>query len=181
MDDEMNDEMTPLEASSLLKAGMKRLSHHDYEAASGLLRQAAEIDPSLCWAWINLGYSDTWLRRFDEAELAFDRAIATAEGDAYRLGWIYRYRGHLWHAEGDRLRALADYEASASQGDDYLYGLGDPEEVLLFAAQIYEELGDYQQAISYIDNYRYNRGAPWHAQHERMRLEALLQAQRGRG
>jgi tetratricopeptide (TPR) repeat protein len=176
-DETRSDTVIPPAASSLLEAGMKEYAHGRYQSAYDLLHRAVEVDPGECWAWLYLGNACGWLDREAEAGAAYERAIVAAGEDSYCLGWIYRFRGHYWRTQGDLPRAAQDYERSASQGDEFMYGPGSAEEVFLYAAEVYEQLGDYQHAIDALESYGVYGGNQDRATSERERLETLRNAQ----
>ena len=148
-----------------------------YRSEASRLREALANDPSDCASWICLGYVCTWLHDFDEAEEAFAHGIETARDDGSYLGWLYRYRGHLWMARGDKRRALADYERSCEQGSEYLNGAGDPEESFVYAAEVHEELGDYQRAMQALEAFCIYRTVSA-VDSDIGRLQALIAAKR---
>jgi TolB-like protein/Tfp pilus assembly protein PilF len=96
-----------------MAGAVSSLNTSDFEVAAQAALKSAETavacDESLGLAYAFLAWTQLWLRRYDEANANFERALARAPNDAEVLG----YYGQSLNYSGDPDRALTMLDAAA--------------------------------------------------------------------
>lgn len=116
--------------------GQEYLDQKAYEAALADFNYVLAVDDSRAEAYAGLGRVNFYLRRWNEAELAFQAALARNEGlsDAhFWLGHIYYYKGE-YKAAAKAYDLAAEYDRSDAAAEAWL---------ALASAQ----LNDYQETL----------------------------------
>ncbi|MCF8105563.1 MAG: tetratricopeptide repeat protein [Desulfohalobiaceae bacterium] len=122
--------------------GLTRMQLREQESAAEHFKQAVDLNPEYGEAWNNLGQVLVSLDRFDEAEQAFQRALAiptylTPEYPAYNLARLEEKRGRTDH--------VLKYAAlSLEENERY-----SPAYILL--ADVWLEKGNIQKAIEWLE------------------------------
>jgi TolB-like protein len=90
-------EAAPNDATARLFIGLTQRRQGKVEESISSLLAAANLDPLNQDIWANLGRSYRGLRRFDEAQAMFDRALAISVNDAEIIG----HKSETYLAQGD--------------------------------------------------------------------------------
>jgi len=90
-------EAAPNDANARLFIGLTQRRQGKVEESISSLLAAANLDPLNQDIWANLGRSCRGLRRFDEAQAMFDRALAISVNDAEIIG----HKSETYLAQGD--------------------------------------------------------------------------------
>jgi len=144
----LHDGSTP-EAGILL--GAAQLAAGDHKAASATLRSAANLNPQLPGVWSLLGRALLDNEEYDEAKIAFHRALAADSNDFdanLYLGGILRHDGQLEEAVPfleAALRLRPDSEKAQYQMGALKAAAGSPEEALKYLEPLAIRQPDFQQ------------------------------------
>lgn len=154
----------------LFNRGVGAYHARKFEEVIEFFQQAVALSPDEGIYWGFLGLIYTWVGNYAQAEDALNRSIAL---DSDNL-MLYDFRGQLRSILKQYALAIEDYEqAIALDVDDtYFYGAGTPENLLISLAEAYENLGNYQAAITNYELYEIYSG---HRHYVRHNIEALEQ------
>ena len=118
-----------------------------HELAAEVTRKALEMNGENEIIWRNLRIEYEWLKQPDKAAGARGHNIQLLEQAVQahpRDGEAYAELGSLWAQEHDREKAQANLRTALALAPS------DPT-VLLFAADLYENLGDRKQCVAYVE------------------------------
>jgi len=118
-----------------------------HELAADVTRKALEMNGENEIIWRNLRIEYEWLKQPDKAAGARGHNIQLLEQAVQahpRDGEAYAELGSLWAQEHDREKAQANLRTALALAPS------DPT-VLLFAADLYENLGDRKQCVAYVE------------------------------
>ena len=118
-----------------------------HEFAAEVTRKALEMNGENEIIWRNLRIEYEWLKQPDKAAGARGHNIQLLEQAVQahpRDGEAYAELGSLWAQEHDREKAQANLRTALALAPS------DPT-VLLFAADLYENLGDRKQCVAYVE------------------------------
>jgi len=94
------------------------LKQSDLEAAVASYRQALDVRPEYAMVYNNLGVALKRQGDLAGAEAAFSEAIALGN-DPTAAAYAHTNRGNLYRDQGDKERAIAEYEAALRLKPDY--------------------------------------------------------------
>jgi len=107
------------------------------------LQEIADADADNIWGWMTLGAQYLWLRRYEESETYFERAVGVADAAEEDVAFAYRYLFQLYKEQDRYEEAVAAWEKARRLDPETQSTL--PEVYGMFIAA-----GDYKQAHSYL-------------------------------
>ncbi|PWT99377.1 MAG: hypothetical protein C5B53_05450 [Candidatus Melainabacteria bacterium] len=134
-------EIDPKNANVYMRRAWCEHSLYENGKASKDIALALELDPQLAEAYYYRGTFVGIDGKFQQALADFDKGIALNDKDPR----FYLLRGETFNQLGDKRKAVADLEKSLKL-PPVSYGDVQPLFVLNFLAQLYMDLGDYQNA-----------------------------------
>ncbi|HEY7546037.1 MAG TPA: M1 family aminopeptidase, partial [Blastocatellia bacterium] len=108
-----------LRASVIVRRGIQHFQREEYAEAEEQFRAALKLSPRSSWAWYNLGLLFMEQRNWQKARECFGETLAGDLEPAWLEVWSYIYRGNCYDAEGQRERAVAEYDKARENGNDY--------------------------------------------------------------
>ena len=108
-----------LRTSVIVRRGIQNFQREEYAEAEQQFRAALKVSPRSSWAWYNLGLLYMEQRNWEKAREYFTEAINGDVQPTWLEVWSYIYKGNAWDADGNRERAVAEYEKARSNGNNY--------------------------------------------------------------
>ncbi|HLG17410.1 MAG TPA: M1 family aminopeptidase [Blastocatellia bacterium] len=108
-----------LRTSVVVRRGLEHLQREEYAEAEGQFRAALKLDPRSSWAWYNIGLLYMEQRNWQKGRDAFTEALNGNLQPAWLEVWSYIYRGNCYDADGNRDRAVAEYNKARENGNNY--------------------------------------------------------------
>lgn len=108
-----------LRASVVVRRGIQHFQREEYAEAEEQFRAALKLSPRSSWAWYNLGLLFMEQRNWQKARDCFGEVFVGEIEPAWLEVWSYIYRGNTYDAEGQRERAVAEYDKAKENGNDY--------------------------------------------------------------
>jgi aminopeptidase N len=108
-----------LRSSVIVRRGIQHFQREEYAEAEEQLRAALKLSPRSSWAWYNLGLLFMEQRNWQKAREYFSEAINGDLDPSWLEVWSYIYRGNTYDADGQRDRAVAEYEKARQNGNNY--------------------------------------------------------------
>ncbi len=108
-----------LRASVVVRRGIQHFQREEYAEAQEQFRAALKLSPRSSWAAYNLAVLFMEQRNWQEARNWFGSALSGDLEPAWLEVWSYIYRGNCYDAEGQRERAVAEYDKAQENGNDY--------------------------------------------------------------
>jgi tetratricopeptide (TPR) repeat protein len=105
--------------SVVVRRGIEHFREQEYIEAEQQFMAAIKLSRSNSWAWYNLGLLYMIQRNYNKALDAFDQALNGNLRPEWIEVWSYIYRGNAWDANGQRERAIAEYNKAISNGNNY--------------------------------------------------------------
>ncbi|HEU4386466.1 MAG TPA: tetratricopeptide repeat protein, partial [Blastocatellia bacterium] len=108
-----------IRTSVVVRRGIQHFQREEYAEAEEQFRAALKLNPRSSWAWYNIGLLFMEQRNWSRAKDAFSESLG-GDLDPYWLEvWSYILRGNSYDAEGNRERAVAEYNKARESGNDY--------------------------------------------------------------
>jgi tetratricopeptide (TPR) repeat protein len=108
-----------IRTSVVVRRGIQHFEREEYAEAEEQLRAALKLDPRSSWAWYNIGLLYMEQRNWTKAVDAFTEALNGDREPSWLEVWSYIYRGNAYDANGNRDRAVAEYNKARENGSDY--------------------------------------------------------------
>lgn len=108
-----------IRASVIVRRGIQHLEREEYAEAEEQFRAAIKFESRSSWAWYNLGLLFMEQRNWTKAVDAFTQALNGDLDPSWLEVWSYIYRGNAYDANGNRDRAVAEYNKARENGNDY--------------------------------------------------------------
>ncbi len=109
-----------LRSSVVVRRGIQHFQREEYAEAEEQFIAALKINPRSSWAWYNRGLLYMEQRNWQKARSdGFDQVLVGDLEPAWLEVWSYIYRGNCYDAEGQRERAVAEYDKARDNGNDY--------------------------------------------------------------
>jgi aminopeptidase N len=108
-----------LRTSVVVRRGLQHFQREEYAEAEEQFRAAIKINPRSSWAWYNLGQLYMEQRNWQKAREYFAEALNGDLDPSWIEVWSYIRRGNAWDADGQRDRAVAEYNKAKDNGGNY--------------------------------------------------------------
>jgi aminopeptidase N len=108
-----------IRTSVVVRRGIEHFQREEYAEAEEQFRAALKLHPRSSWGWYNLGLLYIEQRNWQRAKDAFTEALNGDLEPSWLEVWCYIYRGNAYDAEGNRDRAVAEYNKAKESGNDY--------------------------------------------------------------
>jgi aminopeptidase N len=109
-----------LRSSVIVRRGIQHFQREEYAEAEEQFIAALKLNPRSSWAWYNRGLLYMEQRNWQKARTdGFDQVLVGDLEPAWLEVWSYIYRGNCFDAEGQRERAIAEYDKARENGNDY--------------------------------------------------------------
>jgi len=103
----------------IVRRGIQHFQREEYAEAEEQFRAALKLNPRSSWAWYNLGLLFMEQRNWDKAKDYFSEALNGDLDPSWLEVWSYIYRGNSYDAQGNRDRAVAEYNKAKETGNNY--------------------------------------------------------------
>ena len=108
-----------IRTSVIVRRGIQHFQREEYAEAEEQFRAALKLNPRSSWAWYNLGLLFMEQRNWDKAKDYFSETLNGDLEPAWLEVWSYIYRGNAYDAQGNRDRAVAEYNKAKETGNNY--------------------------------------------------------------
>ena len=108
-----------IRTSVIVRRGIQHFQREEYAEAEEQFRAALKLNPRSSWAWYNLGLLFMEQRNWDKAKDYFSEALNGDLDPSWLEVWSYIYRGNAYDAQGNRDRAVAEYNKAKETGNNY--------------------------------------------------------------
>jgi aminopeptidase N len=108
-----------IRTSVIVRRGLQHFQREEYAEAEEQFRAALKLNSRSSWAWYNIGLLYMEQRNWSRAKDAFTEALGGDLDPSWLEVWSYIYRGNSYDAEGNRDRAVAEYNKAKENGNDY--------------------------------------------------------------
>ena len=108
-----------IRTSVVVRRGIQHFQREEYAEAEEQFRAALKLNPRSSWAWYNIGLLFMEQRNWSRAKDAFSEALGGDLDPSWIEVWSYILRGNSYDAEGNRERAVAEYNKARESGNDY--------------------------------------------------------------
>jgi aminopeptidase N len=108
-----------IRTSVVVRRGIQHFQREEYAEAEEQLRAALKLNPRSSWAWYNIGLLYMEQRNWQRAKDAFSEALNGDLEPSWLEVWSYILRGNSYDAEGNRDRAVAEYNKAKETNNDY--------------------------------------------------------------
>jgi tetratricopeptide (TPR) repeat protein len=143
----MSDE---LKVSIVARRGIELFQEGQYAEAQQQLESALKLDRNNAWVYYNLGLvyfeQKNWQLALDNFQAALD---AASSKPAWIDAWARIKRGNAYDAQGNRARAVSEYQKALQTGSDYNHAQAVAKK---FIATPYDPKAPAEQAQNTPDN-----------------------------
>ena len=108
-----------IRTSVIVRRGIQHFQREEYAEAEEQFRAALKLNPRSSWAWYNLGLLFMEQRNWDKAKDYFSETLNGDLEPAWLEVWSYIFRGNSYDAQGNRDRAVAEYNKAKETGNNY--------------------------------------------------------------
>jgi aminopeptidase N len=108
-----------IRTSVIVRRGLQHFEREEYAEAESQFRAALKLNPRSSWTWYNLGLLYMEQRNWDKAKEYFTEALNGDLQPSWLEVWSYIYRGNAYDAQGNRERAVAEYNKAKENGNNY--------------------------------------------------------------
>jgi aminopeptidase N len=108
-----------LRTSVVVRRGIQHFEREEYAEAEQQFRAALKLNPRSSWAWYNLGLLYMEQRNWDKAKEYFTETLNGDLEPSWLEVWSYIHRGNAYDAQGNRERAVAEYDKAKENGGNY--------------------------------------------------------------
>jgi len=108
-----------IRTSVIVRRGLQHFDREEYAEAESQFRAALKLNPRSSWTWYNLGLLYMEQRNWDKAKEYFTEALNGDLQPSWLEVWSYIYRGNSYDAQGNRERAVAEYNKAKENGNNY--------------------------------------------------------------
>lgn len=108
-----------IKTSVVVRRGIQHFQREEYAQAEEQFRAALKLNSRSSWAWYNLGLLFMEQRNWQRAIDAFSETLNGDLDPSWLEVWSYIYRGNAYDANGQRDRAVAEYNKAKENGSDY--------------------------------------------------------------
>jgi aminopeptidase N len=108
-----------IRTSVVVRRGIQHFEREEYAEAEEQFRAALKLNPRSSWAWYNIGLLYMEQRNWQRAKDAFSEALNGDLEPSWLEVWSYIFRGNSYDAEGNRDRAVAEYNKAKETNNDY--------------------------------------------------------------
>jgi aminopeptidase N len=108
-----------IRTSVIVRRGIQHFQREEYAEAEEQFRAALKLNSRSSWAWYNLGLLFMEQRNWDKAKDYFSEALNSDLEPSWLEVWSYIYRGNAYDAQGNRDRAVAEYNKAKETGNNY--------------------------------------------------------------
>ena len=108
-----------IRTSVIVRRGIQHFQREEYAEAEEQFRAALKLNPRSSWAWYNLGLLFMEQRNWDKAKDYFSETLNGDLEPSWLEVWSYIYRGNAYDAQGNRDRAVAEYNKAKETGSNY--------------------------------------------------------------
>lgn len=108
-----------IRTSVIVRRGIQHFQREEYAEAEEQFRAALKLNPRSSWAWYNLGLLFIEQRNWDKAKDYFSEALNSDLEPSWLEVWSYIYRGNAYDAQGNRDRAVAEYNKAKETNNNY--------------------------------------------------------------
>jgi aminopeptidase N len=108
-----------IRTSVIVRRGIQHFQREEYAEAEEQFRAALKLNPRSSWAWYNLGLLFMEQRNWDKAKDYFSETLNGDLEPSWLEVWSYIYRGNAYDAQGNRDRAVAEYNKAKETGNNY--------------------------------------------------------------
>jgi len=108
-----------LRISVVARRGLELFREGQYLEAQRQLEEALKLDKSNSWVYYNLGLIFLEQRNYEQAKDNFDAALHGNLKPSWIEAWAHIKRGNAYDAEGDRARAVHEYQQAVESGIDF--------------------------------------------------------------
>lgn len=108
-----------IKTSVVVRRGIQHFQREEYAQAEEQFRAGLKLNSRSSWAWYNLGLLFMEQRNWQRAIDAFSEALGGDLEPSWLEVWSYIYRGNAYDANGQRDRAVAEYNKARENGSDY--------------------------------------------------------------
>jgi aminopeptidase N len=103
----------------IVRRGIQNMQHEEYAQAEEQFTAALKLNPRSSWAWYNKGLLYMQQRNWTKAIDAFSETLGGDLEPSWLEVWAYIYRGNAYDANGNRDRAVAEYNKARDNGNNY--------------------------------------------------------------
>jgi tetratricopeptide (TPR) repeat protein len=103
----------------IVRRGIQNMQHEEYAQAEEQFTAALKLNPRSSWAWYNKGLLYIAQRNWTKAIDAFSETLGGDLEPSWLEVWAYIYRGNAYDANGNRDRAVAEYNKARDNGNNY--------------------------------------------------------------
>jgi aminopeptidase N len=108
-----------IKTSVVVRRGIQHFQREEYAEAEEQFLAALKLNSRSSWAWYNRGLLHMEQRNWQRAKDAFSEALNGDLEPSWLEVWSYILRGNAWDAEGNRDRAVAEYNKARETSNDY--------------------------------------------------------------
>ncbi len=108
-----------IRTSVVARRGIQHFQREEYAEAEEQFLAALKLNPRSSWAWYNRGLLAMEQRNWQNARTYFTEALNGDLEPSWLEVWSYIYRGNAYDADGNRERAVAEYNKARENGSDY--------------------------------------------------------------
>ena len=108
-----------IRTSVVVRRGLQHFQREEYAEAEEQFRAALKLNSRSSWAWYNLGLLYVEQRNWQKARDYFSEALNGDLEPSWIEVWSYILRGNAWDAEGNRDRAVAEYNKAKETNNNY--------------------------------------------------------------
>lgn len=108
-----------IRTSVVARRGIQHFQREEYAEAEEQFMAALKLNPRSSWAWYNRGLLAMEQRNWQNARTYFTEALNGDLDPSWLEVWSYIYRGNAYDADGNRERAVAEYNKARENGSDY--------------------------------------------------------------
>jgi aminopeptidase N len=108
-----------LRTSVIVRRGIQHFQREEYAEAEEDFRSALKVSPRSSWAWYNLGLLYMEQRNWEKAREYFTETLNGDLEPSWLEVWSYIYKGNAWDADGNRDRAVAEYNKAKENANNY--------------------------------------------------------------
>ena len=160
--------MSELQPKEQFEKGVELYTKRQFQQAIDILLSLTKEYPKEPDYWKYLGLSYRHLKRHHEAEKSFTQLIELEPGKP----WNYFLRGRARYGQQNYQSAIEDFDRAEEleMDDEEFYGAGALYELFMLRADCYEQLKQYERAISDYSQYSHYSGRHYIHTREAKRL-----------